>query len=296
MHSDSPVSSGHRCTGTAASRPPQVVAALVGNGVGGEVALGSTAARMPKIAVQSQLAAPQSHAAVQDSDTKLSGAPRKRKRRAARPLKKDLWPDRHFWGLVLQPQRDDAAQQEGKKQLVTREYHLHITQATLLVDENGTPREAATARTQLWIANSNHGEVGAAEDHVPRLVCSLSAGGRESQRLSVRLSGQRVRLMAVGQGCTLHLSGCLEQLPEEEEDDDSDSDSMWSDASSSGSDSEIESGSGDSSSSSDTVAVKGRSKRAGSQLSAMLSTLDDSDSDDEDYTYKTPSVRPDSPE
>eukprot|EP01043_Picozoa_sp_COSAG02_P035085 COSAG02_NODE_2490_length_8694_cov_3.602909_9_plen_234_part_00 len=206
-----------------------------------------------------------------ESSNKTEG--KRRRRCAARPLAKDLWPDRHFWGLVLQPQRGDAVGQAGKDQLVSREYHLHITQATLLVDEDAAPREAATARTQLWIANSNHGE---AEERVPRLVCSLSANGRESQKLDVRLSGQRVRLIAVGQGCTIHLSGCLEQLPEEEEDDDSDN--MWDDDSSADSDSEIESGSG-----SDAVPDNAPGGQSGSQLSAMLAALDDSDSGDEDY-------------
>eukprot|EP01043_Picozoa_sp_COSAG02_P081863 COSAG02_NODE_20221_length_842_cov_1.220727_2_plen_101_part_01 len=72
-----------------------------------------------------------------------SGTGRKRRRCAARPLAKDLWPDRHFWGLVLQPQRGDVAGQTGKEQLVSREYHLHITHATLLVDEGTRPLEAA---------------------------------------------------------------------------------------------------------------------------------------------------------
>ena len=218
------------------------------------------------------------HSTRADAPQPSSGTGRKRRRRAARPLTKDLWPDRHFWGLVLQPKRGDAAEQAGKEQLVSREYHLHITHATLLVDEDARPREAAAARTQLWIANCNHGEVGKAENRAPRLVCSLSANGRESQKLNVRLSGQRVRLIAVGQGCTIHLSGCLEQEEQEEEND---SDDLWDDASSADSDSEIESGSA---SGSDTVPDKVSGRQSGSQLSAMLASLDDSDSDDEDFT------------
>ena len=255
---------------------------------------------MPSVSSQSSLAAKavggESRAQTEPSSQHSSsvhgssgGERRKRQRGAACPMAKDLWPDRRFWGLVLQPKRGNIMQQAGKEQLVTREYHLHITQATLLLDANGSPREAAAARSQLWIANCNHGEAGKTEDRAPRLVCTLSASGRESQRLSIRLSGQRVKLIAVGQGCTLHLAGCLEHLHDDEEEED-DSDDMWSDGDSDG-DSEIES-----SSVSDTTAGEEGGTQSGSQLSAMLASLDDSDSDDEDFSYPTSPARPDSPE
>lgn len=219
------------------------------------------------------------HCSQQSSSTKTSAVRRKRRRLAARPLNRGLWPNRKFWGLVLQPTSSDTAKAPGKEQLVTREYHLHITHATLLIDQNATPRKAAAARIQLWIANCNNGEIAETDDQTPRLICSLFASGRESQRLSVCLSGQRVRLMAVGMDCTIHLSGCLEQLPEEEEEDSSED--MWN-CSDSDNDSEIESGSA-----SDTVAGTEGGRRAEGQLLTMLDSIGDSDSDDEDFTYPT---------
>lgn len=57
-------------------------------------------------------------------------------------------------------------------------------------------------------------------------MCSLSATGRESQKLNLHLSGQIVRLITVGSGCTLHLAGCLEHDQDEPEAESSDED-MW---------------------------------------------------------------------
>ena len=221
-----------------------------------------------------------------------SSRKRSPRRRAARPMDRALWPNRKFWGLVLRPEAgggDVAQQAGGKEQLVSREYHLHITQATILLDENATRSEAAAARAQLWVTNCNTGEAGAEEDTEPRLVCSLSASGRESQKLSLQLSGQRVKLVAVGCGCELHLSGCLEKMPEEAEEEDSDEDTWDGD---SDSDSETESGSG-----SDTVAGKKAGGGRGSLADMLSSNLGDSDDsdDDEDFSYPEPD-RPDSPE
>ena len=81
-------------------------------------------------------------------------------------------------------------------------------------------------------------------------------------------------MIASGKDCTIHLAGSLEQLlPEEEEEDDSDD--MWN-CSDTDSDSEIESGS-----QSDTATGMEGGTRNG--LLAMLDSVGDSDSDDEDF-------------
>ena len=142
--------------------------------------------------------------------------------------------NRKFWGLVLKPLGAVGSDllgslSAGKHQRVGRDYQLHITSATLLLDEGATCAEVAAARCQLWVAMCETEDGLAADKLVPKLVCSLSASGRETQKLSVHLSGQIVRLIAVGSSCSLHLSGCLEHDQDEPEEDSSDDDMFGSD-------------------------------------------------------------------
>ena len=68
--------------------------------------------------------------------------------------------DRRFWGLVLTPSaavgsarlEDQVEELAGKPQRVGRDYQLHITSATLMLDEGATRKEVAAARCQLWVA------------------------------------------------------------------------------------------------------------------------------------------------